>query len=161
MPDLPETAALPRRQLWRVPLAMLYDTLLILPLFMASSFLLVALFGATEDVSQPTVPVWVTRATWPVIVVLFFGLFWRKNGQTLGMQAWRIRVTSLDGDSLSWGQVVLRCAGATVSFACFGLGYLWPLWDGAGRSWHDRLSRTRLMLLPKPESFATSGAPAK
>lgn len=140
---------------------MLYDTLLILPLFMASSFVLVALFGATDDVNHPTVPVWVTRATWPVIVVLFFGLFWRKTGQTLGMQAWRIRVIPCSGDRLSWGQVVLRCAGAAVSAACLGLGYLWPLVDRDGRSWHDRLSGSRLVLLPKRGSDPASGAPTE
>ncbi len=138
-----------RPALWRHFLAMIYDTCLIMPLFMASSFILVALFGVTEDISQPTVPVWFTRATWPLVLIVFFGLFWRKSGQTLGMQAWRIRLISLNGKAVSWPQVGIRCLAAMLSVALLGLGYLWTYIDSEGYYWHDRLSGTTLRLLPK------------
>ncbi len=79
----------------------------------------------------------------------FFGWFWLKNGQTLGMQAWRIKLVAFDGTQPKAGRIVLRCLGAPLSAACLGLGYLWCLFDKNGRYWHDYLSRTELLLLPK------------
>ena len=138
-----------RPGLWRHLLAMLYDTFLLLPLFMASSFVLVAAFGATEDISQPTVPVWVTRISWPLILTIFFGLFWRKSGQTLGMQAWRIKLVSKSGERITWRTVITRVFAAALSAAPGGLGYWWALWDRDRMTWHDRISQTQLVLLPK------------
>ena len=48
-----------------------------------------------------------------VCLVLFYGYFWRLKGQTLGMQAWRIRLRSLKGEHITYRQVLLRCLGAT------------------------------------------------
>jgi uncharacterized RDD family membrane protein YckC len=81
--------------------------------------------------------------------MLFFSWFWLKNGQTLGMQAWRIKLVGFDGAQPTLGQIAIRCLGATLSAACLGLGYLWCLFDSNGRYWHDYLSGTELVLLPK------------
>ncbi len=81
-------------------------------------------------------------------VVLFFGWFWTRSGQTLGMQAWRLRIETLEGDRIGTSQVLLRIGGAAISLACFGLGYLWILFDPAKRAWHDRISRSRVVVLP-------------
>ena len=75
--------------------------------------------------------------------------FWRKNGQTLGMQAWRIKLVDEDGAPPGTGRSVLRCLAAMVSAGCLGLGYLWCLVDRDGRYWHDYLSHTQLVLLPR------------
>ena len=84
-----------------------------------------------------------------VIIIAFFVYFWRKSGQTLGMQAWRLRIDSLDGGRINTGQALLRLAVAPLSAACLGLGYLWVLIDREQRSWHDICSRSRVVLLPK------------
>jgi len=81
--------------------------------------------------------------------MVFFCAFWLKNGQTLGMQAWRIKLVSDTGSDPSLRQCVLRFFGALLSTACLGLGYLWCLFDRRGRYWHDHLSGTHLILLPK------------
>jgi len=81
--------------------------------------------------------------------LLFFGWFWTRWGQTLGMQAWRLRVETLAGGRISWGQALLRMAGACVSFACLGAGYLAILFDPAARAWHDRWSGTRVVIEPR------------
>ena len=79
----------------------------------------------------------------------FFGWFWLKNGQTLGMQAWRIKLVGFDDAQPTAGKVAIRCLGAALSAVCLGLGYLWCLIDSNGRYWHDYLSRTELVLMPK------------
>ena len=84
-----------------------------------------------------------------VTVIGFFSIFWVKNGQTLGMQAWRIKLVTVDGETLTMKHCLLRAFGAMLSIACLGLGYLWCLFDRQKRYWHDSLSGTRLVLLPK------------
>ena len=41
---------------WRHGLAMLYDTLLVVPLFMAAAGLWVAILGPTDSLNNPAVP---------------------------------------------------------------------------------------------------------
>lgn len=135
--------------LWRNLLAMVYDTFLVAPLFMANAFIWVTVFGPTENATEATVPAWLMQSTCFVIAVVFFSLFWRKSGQTLGMQAWRIKLTRLDGGTPQLSQCIVRCSVAVISIAAFGLGYWWALIDAEGRRWHDRWSGTRLILVPK------------
>jgi uncharacterized RDD family membrane protein YckC len=82
-------------------------------------------------------------------VTLFFGWFWTRTGQTLGMQTWRLRIDDIGGGRISTRQALLRLAMAAVSALCLGLGYLWILWDPDKCSWHDRVSNSRVVLLPK------------
>jgi uncharacterized RDD family membrane protein YckC len=130
--------------------AMVYDTLLILALL----FIVTALFlpftrgeaitpgesGALERVYQ---------AALLLAIVLFFCVFWTRKGQTVGMLAWRLRVERNDGKFLTWRDALLRLAGACVSLAPLGLGYLWILIDRDKLAWHDRWSGTRVIVLPK------------
>jgi uncharacterized RDD family membrane protein YckC len=85
----------------------------------------------------------------------FFSWFWLKNGQTLGMQAWRIKLRRYDGTAPKAGQVLVRAIAAAVSAACLGLGYLWCLVDRKGRYWHDHVSRTELVLMPSRKKSET------
>ena len=89
--------ALPPPPLWRHLLAMLYDTLLIVPLFMAAAAVWVALLGPTDNISEPAVPAALQWCSWGVILLIFFGIFWRRAGQTLGMQAWRLKLITESG----------------------------------------------------------------
>ena len=79
----------------------------------------------------------------------FFCFFWTRNGQTLGMQAWRLALQNLEGGRPSLTQCLLRIAAAGLSMACGGLGYWWIWLDKENRSWHDRLTNTRVVVLPK------------
>jgi uncharacterized RDD family membrane protein YckC len=95
---------------------------------------------------------------------LFFVGFWVKGGQTLGMQAWRIKLVTQDGGDVSPARALLRALLATLSAACLGLGYAWSLVDRDKRYWHDMLSGTRLILLPKASREKTkpvSASPAQ
>lgn len=144
--------------------AMGYDALLVFSLLFGATGLYQFVAGqlssgnqdsqalATGDVVKAIEPV----AAGPLyslflllVIVAFFTWFWRRNGQTLGMQAWRLRIDNLDGGRISYGQALTRFAGACLSTACLGLGYLWILVDKDKCSWHDRLSRSRVVLLPK------------
>jgi uncharacterized RDD family membrane protein YckC len=133
--------------------AMLYDAFLILPLIMATvaaaTLIAVFLSGDPGEDYTATLPPLLVQAICVACIVSFYGYFWRLKGQTLGMQAWRIRLRSLKGEHIAYRQVLLRCLGAFLSLGCLGFGYLWCLVDRHGRRWHDYLSGTELELLPK------------
>ena len=115
---------------------MLYDALVVLGIWVLTVVLLVAVTGAA------------VHGIWVQLLLLieayaFFVFFWLRRGQTLGMLAWRLRVTGGDGP-ISPRQAHLRIVGAILSLACFGLGHLWMLFDRNGRTWPDMLSRSRI-----------------
>lgn len=88
-------------------------------------------------------------------VILLLGLFgylawmWTLKGQTLGMQAWRVRVQQPDGRSITWQQAGIRFVVGFLGLACGGLGLWWVWFDRDARSWQDRVSGTQLVTLPK------------
>jgi uncharacterized RDD family membrane protein YckC len=61
-----------------------------------------------------------------LVLYLFFGYFWTRVGQTLGMQVWRVRIQNLDGVSVSWSQALRRyvTAAAAVFLALLAGYYL-------------------------------------
>ncbi len=130
--------------------ALLYDTLLLLALFMVATAIMLPLTGgeAITPAGHPALE-FVYRAVLLVMLVGFYGLFWTRRGQTLGMASWRLRVEREDGSLLTWTDTVRRLAAGTVSLAAAGLGFLWILFDPERRAWHDRWTRTRVVLLPK------------
>lgn len=79
----------------------------------------------------------------------FFGLFWTLRGQTLGAQAWRVRVQQPDGRSITWRQSIIRVTVGLLSWLCGGLGIWWALWNKQSRTWHDIASGTQTVVLPK------------
>ena len=81
----------------------------------------------------------------------FFAWFWREDGQTVGMMAWRMRVVSHSGAPITFNQATMRFAGALLSFMCLGLGYFWMLVDPDGRTWGDIMSDSRVVVEPKAE----------
>ena len=83
------------------------------------------------------------------VAALFFVGSWCRGGQTPGMRAWRLRVEGLSGEPLSWQRALLRFAAALLSTALLGLGFFWSLVDRDKQTWHDRLARTRVVVLPK------------
>lgn len=84
-----------------------------------------------------------------ITLFLFFGYFWTRTGQTLGMQVWRIRIETPDGLSIRWSQALLRFMMGWVSWLCAGLGYLWMLWDGGRQTWTDKFSESIVVSVPK------------
>lgn len=79
----------------------------------------------------------------------FFAKFWTHNGQTLGMQAWGLRVQNADGRAIDLWQALLRFVVAIGSWLFAGLGFLWIIWDKQNRSWHDIYSDSCIVQLPK------------
>lgn len=79
----------------------------------------------------------------------FYAFFWLRSGQTLGMQAWRLKLVNQNGEPLKLTTVVLRALLGVPSLLLFGLGYLWILFNPKRLAVHDLITRTRVVQLPK------------
>jgi uncharacterized RDD family membrane protein YckC len=123
--------------------AVIYDCLIIIAL----SFAVTALWMLITGTKQAVGPVY--QSTLFISVFCFFGFFWTRSGQTIGMIAWRIRVQSKEGLSITWPQALIRFFTALFSFAIFGLGYLWMLLNDEKLTWQDKTSNTEIVYLPK------------
>jgi uncharacterized RDD family membrane protein YckC len=74
---------------------------------------------------------------------LYFGYFWSKDGQSVGMRWLHIRVVRRSGEPLSFWRAAFRgTIGYAVSALVFYIGYLWALWDDDRETWHDKLFDT-------------------
>ena len=124
--------------------AILYDGLLITALWMMVGGMLV-LINNNQTIESPILPFLL-----PLLITVFFAKFWMSNGQTLGMQTWKIKLISMDENPVKLSQSLIRLAGATLSWACFGVGYWWMLFDKDNLTWHDRWSKTRLIVVTPP-----------
>ena len=130
--------------------AILYDSLLLFAVLMLITVPFVATRGgeAVEPLTDLTYRVSLLAAMY-----LFFVGLWMRGGRTLGMQAWRMQLESANGGKASLGAASLRFFAAWLSWAPFGLGFLWSLWDRDKLAWHDRISGTRLVYYPKQASL--------
>jgi uncharacterized RDD family membrane protein YckC len=143
-PNALQVATLPCGLIRRLA-AIFYDSLLLGALWMGATFpLLILTHGEAVPAGDPAYTFYLLLIGW-----VFFGWFWTRGGQTLGMRAWRIQVQTLDGLPIGWRTATFRYLAALLSWLCLGLGFLWQ-WVGHDRlTWHDRLSRTRLVVLAK------------
>ena len=143
-------SALPAAGLLRRLGALLYDTLLLLALLMIGTACFLPFTGG-EAVTFGRFPLLTVlhRAVIALLLIGFYGVFWTQRGQTLGMASWRLRVEREDGALLSWRDTVIRLAAGVLSLLPAGLGWLWIALAPDGHAWHDRLSHTRVVVLPK------------
>lgn len=79
------------------------------------------------------------------VVATYFLWYWRRSGQTLAMQTWKIRLESAHGGRPGWGQLILRFLLIWPSIIFLGAGILWALFDRDRQFLHDRLAGTRLV----------------
>jgi uncharacterized RDD family membrane protein YckC len=133
---------------------MLYDGFLVTAIWIAVTvahmvFFRYVLGQQPEEIGTTAGDIWSLRLLLLFFVTLFFVFSWSRGGMTLGMQAWRLRVQTLDGYSLNLRQCLIRCVMAWLSLLAFGLGYLWVLFDKQRRSWPDIVSNTQTVVLPK------------
>lgn len=146
MPE-PSPAAVPAALHWRV-LAALYDLFPALALWFVTAALVLLLRGGAP-VAPDSAAAWLLLGSMSAVGFVYYGISWRRGGQTLGMRAWRLRLVGASGEAPPWSALLLRYLVAGLSLAAFGLGFLWSLWDPQRRSWHDLASDTRLLRLPR------------
>lgn len=123
--------------------AIVYDFLIIIALSFAVTGVWLLIFQA-QAAEGPAF-----QSALFISIFTFFGFFWTRSGQTIGMIAWRIRVQSISGGRISWSQSLIRFFVAGFSAACFGLGYLWMLISDEKLTWQDKFSNSEIVYIPK------------
>ncbi len=89
------------------------------------------------------------RLVLAVVIYGFFVGFWTRPGRTLGLQSWRLQLEDDHGQVPSFARANLRFVASLLSWLPLGLGFAWQLWDPQRLTWHDRISKTRLVYYPK------------
>ena len=110
-----------RPSLGRHLLALVYDTFLVVPIIMLTTALIMGLYvtilpppAAQNDIVA--LPPTAVQAGALLSVALFYFIFWRRGGQTLGMQAWRIKLVDLNGSPAATRQLLLRLCAAILAY---------------------------------------------
>lgn len=135
----PEPAAFSRRLM-----AMLYDGLLLFAVEAVAAGCLSWYLGSVPEDGNPAYFAFLLT-----VAFAFYGGFWTAGGQTLGMKTWRLRVETETGDPLNFKAALIRFLMALASWLPLGLGFVRMLWDERRRTWHDVVSGTRVVRLPK------------
>lgn len=164
-------------------IAIVYDGMLILALlFLVGTVLtvigtLLTMQTGTDSAQAQSLPTWyqnfIMTPSFVLTLVGFYGLFWRRGGQTLGMQTWRLKTVNNAGYLLTWGQSFKRILAAclmpvlcviigsliggsravilTSAFFGFIFNYIFCLFNRRGLAVQDMLSNTITLKMPKVE----------
>lgn len=160
--------------------AFVYDGMLILALlFLVGAALtlvgtLLFLEIGTHAKEAKRLPMWyqnlVMTPSFLLTLIGFYGVFWRKSGQTLGMQTWHIQAIDAYGGLLSWTRVWWRMLSASTLPLIFFIlmmlftnrlgallaamigflgNYIFAWLHPRGLCLHDVLSNTMVIKIPK------------
>ncbi|MBO1270551.1 MAG: hypothetical protein PWP74_205 [Shewanella sp.] len=153
-----QLANLPRASIGRRLGATAYDLLLAIAVYILAGIIGFALFALCQKAGLIIIPTGTLLADslrqnvlyhglyqcwlW-FAVVAFYSYFWSRAGQTLGMQAWRLRVQHFNGQNLS-----LITAIARFCWSLLGVGNLWLLFSKQKLALQDQMTHSEMVVLP-------------
>ena len=119
---------------------LLYELLTVIAIVFVSAGLFLWIAGDSTHGSKRLllqIFLWLT-------VGAYFIWCWLKSGQTLAMQAWKLKLIDGDNQLLSLEIAILRYLLATLGMVLCGLGFLWAIVDSQHLFLHDRLLKSRI-----------------
>ncbi len=120
--------------------AFLYDSFLLIALFFVVTSIAIAFNDGQAFENSAFLLVLY------VVSFLFFSWFWRNGGQTLGMQAWKIKVISETDAPLTYKQCLKRFL---VGSFLIGITLVFALFNKSGNGLHDTFSNTKIVFKNK------------
>ncbi len=117
-----------------------YDTFLLLSVLFVFASIAVAINGGSAVDPVLLLPGSV------LISCFFFSWFWIHGGQTLGMRAWKLKLSNENGQNIQWKASIIRF---TVMFITVGLGTLWVLFGKNGQALQDIAASTIMYRIEK------------
>lgn len=122
---------------------MFYESLLLLGVLGATFMVPHLIIGVAWKLVAPEWFLWLHVF---LVLLVYFVWFWRKSGQTLAMQTWKIKLVRADAATpVSLRQALLRYVLSWPSLLLCGAGILWALLDRDRQFLHDRLAGTRIV----------------
>ena len=123
----------------------MFDFLITLIAMMGFTFIITAVSKRSVVVENSDL-LKVGLLTFVLFLMNFVGLA-GSNGQTAGMRIPGIRIVRTDGRRFKWRHALVRhLIGYPLSSIVLFLGFLWMLWDPKQQGWHDKLSRTIVVM---------------
>ncbi len=137
-----------RAGLFRRLAAIVYDSLVVIAiLFFASALAMFCVSMALDSTAITEQQILVENPiyfSWLIFCWFYYYAWcWRKGGQTLGMKAWRLKLVSCSGQTISYKNSAIRFFSALLGIANFGV--LLPV----KRGWHDILSNSNIIVIDK------------
>ncbi|HIF9496959.1 TPA: RDD family protein [Photobacterium damselae] len=136
--------------------AWLYDTLIVAALLMLAGGIAMAVvalllhlnvldMGTYPDVSSylgthPTAGALYTSYL-AIVIIGFYGYFWVRSGQTLGMKAWKLKLQNKDGSNIRIAQACIR-----MGTSAFGLGNLLAPFSKEKQSFQDLMAECEMIV---------------
>ena len=122
--------------------SMLYESLLLLAVVFLAGFVFVSLtHGDSSGPVRLAFQLYLTG-----VVAAYFIWFWMHGGQTLAMKTWHLRLVGITGQPVSLHQALLRFLVAVPGMLS-GISVLWALFDRDRQFLHDRLAKTKIILI--------------
>jgi hypothetical protein len=141
-PSTPPLPVLPRAvassDLRLMPKATFLDRLAAIALDVLLVGLLNALLGFTN---RP--------GSFMLLLVTYHVVLWAWKTTTVGGIICQLRIVRVDGQSLQFGDGLIRGLMAVLSFAALGLGQFWILRDPEQQAWHDKVAGTWVVKVPR------------
>lgn len=128
--------------LLRLGACILYELLTVIAILFTSAALFVLVAGdASTGIKRLLLQIFLWLVTGG-----YFIRCWLKSGQTLAMQAWKIKLVDSRGDTLSLKSAIYRYLLTTLSLAFGGIGFLWAVTNKQHRFMHDKLLNSRMVM---------------
>ena len=127
--------------------SLIYDSLAVIGIMLSLSLLLVLINGGSTEENKfaSLIQFLIITFSGPC----FYTYFWlANNGQTLGMQAWKIQLIS-NSNGLSVKDCLYRCFISIISFLIFGIGYFLILFRKDNKSLADLITNTQIIDLKR------------
>ena len=129
--------------------ALFIDSILMGIIAMIIMFIFGGMLGVTSSIDSGFLNFLMGTASFLIIVLMtffqffYFGYFWSKSGQSLGMKMLNIKVVRRDGEPLSFLRAGLRgSVGYWISSFIFWLGFIWAAFAANKETWHDKIFDT-------------------
>lgn len=128
----PETLAPALAGFWRRSGAFIVDAIILV---------------AVDQVIRDTIGASVERPLGIVLALTYATLLVGSRGQTIGMQALKIRVIGVGtSDAIGYKRAFIRWIGVVISAAALFVGFLWMIWDREKQCWHDKFASDLVVL---------------
>ena len=129
--------------IYRRLLAVLYDSILIIGLYMSFVILITYLNGKALESDLEKI---FLQLSFVFITIGFFCYFWKvNNGQTLGMQVWKIRLISENETDIEIKTMILR-SFYSIFFTIFLFSnFIYIFLNKEKKTLGDKLSKTRII----------------
>ena len=84
-----------------------------------------------------------------LVVLAYFAGMWAWKGTTVGGVVLNLKVVRLDDKPVTFTVALVRGLAAAFSVIVLFLGFLWMIWDREKQTWHDKISGTVVIRLPR------------